>query len=123
LGPILEFTFAQQRCVNAWITARYGLTRQEVEGVPELDWLRTLLSRDCPLDAFAYLVEYENSEQLLQFFQWRPANDDEFKFGIFQFDATAAWVEKLLQKWDVSRLPVDARLNCDVPQLIPFYSV
>jgi hypothetical protein len=59
LGPILEFTFAQQRCVNAWIIAQYGLTRQEVEGVPELDWLRTLLSPGCPLDVFAYLVEHE----------------------------------------------------------------
>jgi hypothetical protein len=39
--PILEFTFSQQRCVNAWIIAQYGLTRQEVEGVSELDWLRT----------------------------------------------------------------------------------
>jgi hypothetical protein len=65
LGPILESTFAQQRCVNAWIIAQYGLTRQEVEGVPELDWLRTLLSRGCPLVAFAYLVEHEDSEQLL----------------------------------------------------------
>jgi hypothetical protein len=117
LGPILEFTFAQQRCVNAWITAQYGLTRQEVEGVPELDWLRTLLSRGCPLDAFAYLVEHEDSENLLQLVQRRPANDDEFKFGTFQFDATAAWVDKLLRKWDVSWLPND------VPQLIPFYSV
>jgi hypothetical protein len=45
LGPILEFTFAQQRCVNSWILAQYGITRQEVEGVPDLDWLRTLLSR------------------------------------------------------------------------------
>jgi hypothetical protein len=62
LGPILEFPFAQQRCVNAWITAQYGLTWQEVEGVPELDWLRTLLSRGCPLDAFAYQVEHEDSE-------------------------------------------------------------
>jgi hypothetical protein len=48
LGPILEFTFAQQRCANACITAQYGLTRQKVEGVPELDWLRTLLARGCP---------------------------------------------------------------------------
>jgi hypothetical protein len=71
LGPILEFTFAQQRCVNAWIIAQYGLTRQEVEGVPELDWWRTLLTRGFPLDVFAYLV--------LQF----EANDDEFKFGTF----------------------------------------
>jgi hypothetical protein len=28
----------------------YVLTRQEVEGVSELDWLRTLLARGCPLD-------------------------------------------------------------------------
>jgi hypothetical protein len=53
LGPILEFTFAQQRCVNSWILAQYGFTSQEVEGVPDLDWLRTLLSRGCPLDVFA----------------------------------------------------------------------
>jgi hypothetical protein len=109
LGPILEFTFAQQRCVNAWIIAQYGLKRQEFEGVPELDWLRTLLSRGCPLDAFAYLVEHEDFEKLLQFVQRRLANDDEFKFGTFQFDATAAWVDKLLRKWDVSQLPNDAQ--------------
>jgi hypothetical protein len=36
LGPILEFTFLQQHHVNSWILAQYGLTRQEVEGVPEL---------------------------------------------------------------------------------------
>jgi hypothetical protein len=120
LGPILKFTFAQQRCVNAWITAQYGLTRHEVEGVPELDWLRTLLSRGCPLDAFAYLVEHEDSDKLLQLVQRRPANDDEFKFGIFQFDATAAWVDKLLRKWDVSRLPDDARFIATFPNLFHF---
>jgi hypothetical protein len=90
LGPIFEFTFAQQRCVNALISAQYGLTRQEVEGVPELDWLQTLLSRGCLLDAFAYLVEHEDSEKLLQLVQRCATNGDESKFGHFQFDATAA---------------------------------
>jgi hypothetical protein len=50
LGPILEFKISQQRCVNSWILAQYGITRQEVEGVPELDWLHMLLARGCPLD-------------------------------------------------------------------------
>jgi hypothetical protein len=120
LGPILEFTFAQQRCVNAWITGQYGLTRQEVEGVPELDWLRTLLSRGCPLDAFAYLVEHEDSEKLLQLVQRRAANDNEFKFGTFQFDATAAWVDKLLRKWDVFQLLNEARFIATFPNSFHF---
>jgi hypothetical protein len=68
LGPILEFTFAHQRCINAWIVA-------QVEGVPELDWLRTLLSRGCLLDVFAYLVEHESPDTLLQLVKRRPANE------------------------------------------------
>jgi hypothetical protein len=120
LGPILEFTFAQQRYVNAWIIAQYGLTRQEVEGVSELDWLRTPLSRGCPLDAFAYLVEQEDSEKLLKLVERRAANDDEFKFGTFQFDATAAWVDKLLRKWDVSQLPNDAQFLATFPNSFHF---
>jgi hypothetical protein len=64
--PILEFTFSQQRCLKSWIITQYGHTQQEVEGVPELDWLRTLLVRGCPLDAFAYVVENEDSEKPLK---------------------------------------------------------
>jgi hypothetical protein len=75
---------------NSWILAQYGITRQEVEVVPELDWLQTLLARGYPLDAFAYLFEYEDPEKLLKFVERRDANDDEFRLGTFQFDATAA---------------------------------
>jgi hypothetical protein len=120
LGPILEFTFAQQHCVNAWITAKYGLTRQEVEGVPELDWLRTLLSRGCPLDVFAYLVEHESPDLLLQLAQRRPANDDEFKVGSFPFDMAASYVDQMLQKWDVARLPDNARFIATFPNSFHF---
>jgi hypothetical protein len=74
LGPLLEFTLSHQRCVNAWIIAQYGLTRQEVEGVPELDWLQTLLSRGCPLDVFAYIVEHESIDKLLHLVKRRPAS-------------------------------------------------
>jgi hypothetical protein len=108
LGPILEFTFAQQRCVNAWIIAQYGLTRQEVEGVPELDWLRTLLSRGCPLDVFAHIVEHESIDGLLQLVQRRPANDDEFTVGTFPFDFAASWVDFLWLRTLLSRgCPLD----------------
>jgi hypothetical protein len=90
--------------VNAWIIAQYSLTRQKVEGVPELDWLRTLLARGCPLDAFTCLVENtripRNSSSSLS---------DEFKLGTFQFDAAAAWVDKMLRKWDLAQLPNDAQ--------------
>jgi hypothetical protein len=81
--------------------------RQEVEGVPELDWLRMLLADGCPLDAFAHLVEYEESEKLLKFVERRHANEDEFRLGTFQFDATAAWVVNLLRKWDLAQLTND----------------
>jgi hypothetical protein len=120
LGPILKFTFAQQRYVNAWIIAQYGLTRQEVEGVPELDWLRMLLARGCPLGAFAYLVEDEDSEKLLKFVDRRAANDDESKLGTFQFDATAAWIDKLLRKWDSAQLPNDAQFIATFPKSFHF---
>jgi hypothetical protein len=86
----LHSKITQQRCVISWIITQYGLTQQEVEGVPELDWLQTLLARDCSLDAFAYVVENEDSEKLLKFVERREANDDEFKLGTFQFDETAA---------------------------------
>jgi hypothetical protein len=69
--------------VNSWILAQYGITRQEVEGVTELDWLRMLLARGCPLDAFAYLVEYEYPEKLLKFIERREANDDELGSKLF----------------------------------------
>jgi hypothetical protein len=96
--------------VNTWILAQYGLTRQEVEGVPdELDWLQMLLARGCAFDAFAYLVGYEESEKFLKFVERRETNDDEFKLGAFQFDATAAWVDKSLRKLDLAQLPNDAR--------------
>jgi hypothetical protein len=49
-------------------------TRAILEGVPELDWLRMLLA----LDAFAYLVEYEDPKKLLKFVERRKANDDDF---------------------------------------------
>jgi hypothetical protein len=77
--------------------------------VPELGWLRTLLAHGCPLDPFAYLVEYEDSEKLLKFVERSDANDDEFRLETFQFDATAAWIDKLLQKWDLAQLPNDAQ--------------
>jgi hypothetical protein len=69
----------------------------------------TLLARGCPSDAFAYLVEYEDSEKLLKLVERCATNDDEFKLGTFQFDATAAWVDKLLRKWDLAQLPNDAQ--------------
>jgi hypothetical protein len=68
----------------------YGITRQEVEGVPELDWLRTLLSRGCPLDAFGYLGEYDYPEKLFKFVERRDSNYDEFRLRTFQFDPTSA---------------------------------
>jgi hypothetical protein len=67
-----------------------------------------LLARGCPLDAFPYLVLYEDPEKLLKFVERREANDDEFRLGTFQFDATTAWVDKLLRKWDLAQLPNDA---------------
>jgi hypothetical protein len=120
LGPIFEFTFAHQRCVNAWIIAQYGLTRQEVEGVPELDCLRTLLSRGCPLDVFAYLVEHESPDTLLQLVKRRPANDDEFTVETFIFDFAASWVDQVVQKWDTARLPNDARFIATFPNSFHF---
>jgi hypothetical protein len=75
--------------------AQYGITRPEVDGVPELHWLKMLLARGCPLDAFAYLVEYEDSEKLLKFVKRRDFNDDEFRLRTIQIDATSAWVDKL----------------------------
>jgi hypothetical protein len=42
-----------------------------------------LLARGCPL-------EHEDPEKLLKFIEHREANDDEFRLGTFQFDATAA---------------------------------
>jgi hypothetical protein len=78
--------------VSSWILAQYGLTRQEVEGVPELDCLQMLFARGCPLDAFAYLVEYQDPENLLNFVERREANGDEFRLE------TAAWVDKFLRK-------------------------
>jgi hypothetical protein len=110
LGPIPEFTFSQQRCVNSWIIAQYGLTRQEVEGVPELDWLRTLLARGCPLDAFAYLVEYEDSEKPLKFVERREANDDKFRLGTVQFEAEMGF----------GSIAERCAIYCDVPQIIQF---
>jgi hypothetical protein len=116
LDPILEFTFSQQRCVNSWILAQYGITWQEVEGVPELDWLQMLLARGCELDAFAYLVEYEDPDKLLKFVERREVNDDEFRLGTSQFDATAAWVDKLLRKWDLAQLSNDAQFIATFPK-------
>jgi hypothetical protein len=76
--------------MNSWILAQYDISRQEVEGIPELDWLQMLLACGCPLDAFAYLVKCEDPEKLLKFVERCEANDDEFRLGTFQFDATAA---------------------------------
>jgi hypothetical protein len=79
--------------VDSWILAQYGITVL-------LDWLQMLLARCCPLDAFAYLVEYEDPEKLLEFVERCEASDDEFRLGSFHFDATStsAWVDKLLRK-------------------------
>jgi hypothetical protein len=90
--------------------------RQEVEGIPELDLLQMLLVRGCPFDAFAYLVEYEDSEKLLKFVERCEANDDEFKLGTAQFDAIDAWVDKLVRKWDLAQLPNDARFIAMFPK-------
>jgi hypothetical protein len=95
LDHILEFTFSQQRGENSWKLAQYGIMRQEVVRAPELDWLQLLLARGCPLDAFAYPVEYEDSEKLLKFVERREANDDNFRLGTFPFDANSAWVDKV----------------------------
>jgi hypothetical protein len=127
LGPVFEFTFAHQWCVNAWILAQYGLTRQEVEGVPELDWLRTLLSRGCPLDVFAYLVEHESTEEFLQLVQRHSAiNFDTLilpssRSVLFHLILPlGSWLDQLVQKWDVARLPDDARFIATLPNSFHF---
>jgi hypothetical protein len=75
-----------------------------------------LLPRGCPLDAFAYLVEYEDPEKLLKFVERREGNDDAFRLGTFQIDATNAWVDKLLRKWDLAQLPNDAQFIATFPK-------
>jgi hypothetical protein len=51
------------------------------------------MSRGCPLDVFAYLVEHENPDTLLQLVKRRSANDDEFAVGTFTFEFAAAHVD------------------------------
>jgi hypothetical protein len=63
------------------------------------------LERGCPQDA-----QYEDPVKLLEFIERREANDDEFRLGTFQFDATAAWVDKLVQ------LPNDAQFIATFPK-------
>jgi hypothetical protein len=89
--------------------------RQEVEGVPELDWLRTLLSRGCPLEVFAYLVEHESPDTLLQLVKRRPANDDEFTVRTFTLDFAASHVDQMLARWERARWPNDARFLATLP--------
>jgi hypothetical protein len=120
LGPLLEFTFAHQRCVNAWIIAQYGLTHQEVEGVPELDWLRTLMSRGCPLDVFAYLVEHENPDTLLQLVKRRPASEDELSAGTFSFEFAASHINQMLSRWEMLRWPNGAEIFATLPNSFHF---
>jgi hypothetical protein len=112
---LLEFTLSHQRCVNAWIIAQYGLTRQEVEGVPALDWLRTLLSRGCPLDVFAYIAEHERIDELLHLAKRRNAGEDELTVGTFQFEFAAGWVDRMLQDWDAAKMPGDAQFLATLP--------
>jgi hypothetical protein len=118
LYPILEFTFSQQCCVNSWILAQYGITRQEVEGVPELDWLQMLLASGCQLDAFAYLVEYEDPEKLLKFVERCDSNEDDFRLGTFQFDATLYVGRQIVTKMAFGAIAERCAIHCDVPLII-----
>jgi hypothetical protein len=112
---LLEFTLSHQRCVNAWIIAQYGLTRQEVEGVPKLDWLQTLLSRGFPLDVFAYIVEHKSIDKLLHLVKRRSAGEDELTVGTFQFEFAVGWVDRMLQDWDAAKWPGEARFLATLP--------
>jgi hypothetical protein len=77
-----------------------------------------LLARGCPLDknASTFAYEYDDPEKLLKFVERRDANNDEFRLGTFQFDATAAWVDKLLRKWDLAQLPNNAQFIATFPK-------
>jgi hypothetical protein len=112
LGPILEFTFSQQRCVNSWILAQYGISRQEVECVPELDWLQMLLARDCPLDAFTYLDAFpRNSSSSLSDAKLTTTSLDSELFRQLRG-------RQIVTEMGFSSIAERCAIHCNVPQIV-----